>query len=223
MQLIGTIKGIIQIIGQSEQLDLNGFIRNSILEINPSMAGDFKAKLPKLPKQLKEFGSKKFKILGSEAEKKWYNEVDVEGNLAKVAALGAHKQFYVFIKDNSLINDVRNELGLEEFTDDTLPIIIAARVTKDVEGAVQLEDGNYYLYVGLLQDSRSSALYDRTELNALRSIALQQEESGPIKQNGSVYQSILINLRILLQKQTPLRNGYLINIKEIRKQQRRIL
>ena len=189
MQLIGTIKGIIQIIGQSEQLDLNGFIRNSILEVNPSMAGDFKAKLPKLPKQLREFGSKKFKILGSEAERKWYNEVDVEGNLAKVAALGAHKQFYVFIKDNSLINDVRNELGLEEFTDDTLPIIIAARVTKDVERAVQLEDGNYYLYVGLLQDSRSSALYDRTELNALRSIALQQEESGLIKQNGSVYQS----------------------------------
>lgn len=192
VNLIGTLKGILEVIDRGENLDLNSFIRNSILEINPSMAPDFKTKSNdvKLPKRLKEFGSKKFSALGTQVEKDWYNSNDIEGNLSKVAALRAQKQEYVFIKDSSLINDVRKELGIEEFTDDNLPIIIAARVTKDTEGAVQLEDGNYYLYVGLLQDSRlSPGLYDRNELNALRNVALQQEENGPIKQNGKVYLS----------------------------------
>lgn len=189
MQLIGTLKGIAQII-QRGDIDLNTFIRNSILEVNPSLSANFKTKtITKLPSRLKRFGSKTFKVLGSQAEKDWYNNNDIEGNLAKISALRAHKQDYVFIRDNSLINDVRNELGLDEFTDDTLPLIIAARVTEGVEGAVKLEDGNYYLYVGLLQDSRDSALYDKNELNALRSAAIEQEESGPIKQNGKVYVS----------------------------------
>lgn len=194
MQLIGTLKGIIQVVEQSKKtanpIDLNAFIRNSIIEVNPQLTTSFKVKTDvKLPKRLKVFGSKKFSILGSETEKKWYNDNNIEGNLAKVAALRASKQDYVFIKDTSLINDVRGELGIEEFTDDNLPIIIAAKVKEGVEGAIQLEDGNYYLYVGLLQDSRDSSLYDRNELNALRAIALEQEEAGPIKQDNKVYLS----------------------------------
>lgn len=194
VNLVKTIKDILGVIDLSEKTskptDLNSFIRNSIIELNPSMTADFKTKEVRLPKRLKEFNSKKFSALGTQAEKDWYNSNDIEGNLSKVAALRAQKQEYVFIKDSSLINDVRNELGIEEFTDDNVPIIMAARVTKGTEGAIQLEDGNYYLYVGLLQDSRlSPGLYDRNELNALRNIAIQQEEDGPIKQGGKIYLS----------------------------------
>ena len=195
IQLVGTLKGLVQTVEMSKRTskptDLNRLIKNSILEVNPSMMADFKVKVQeRLLSSLKEFNSKKFSILGTQAEKDWYNNNNIENNLAKIASLRASKQYYVFIKDESLINSIRQELGLEDFTDDNLPLIIAARVTKDTERAVQLEDGNYYLYAGLLQDSRESAgLYDRNELNTLRAIAAQQEEFGPVKQNGKVYTS----------------------------------
>jgi len=200
MQLIGTLKGIVQIVTKSQDtanpLDLNAFIRNSIIQVNSALIPDFRAKKIELPKRLKEFQSKAFSALGSNAERKWFTDNDIQGNLARVAALRAHKQEYVFIKDNSLIYDVQQELKVDDFTDDTLPIILAAKVKEGTEGAVQLEDGNYYLYVGLLQDSRvNPGLYDRNELNALRNIALEQEESGPIKNKGKVYisQGAVIN------------------------------
>lgn len=188
INLIGVLKGLVQTVRNSGG-DLNAFIRNTILEVNTSLKADFKVKAPKLSERLSNFYSKAASRLQTEAEKKWYEDNNIIGNLQKVAALKARKQSYVFIKDENLINSVRQELGVEEFNDDNLPIIMAARVTKDVESAIQLEDGNYYLYVGLLQDSRPAAIYDKNDLNALREAAISQEEFGPIKQNGKVYVS----------------------------------
>ena len=179
----------------SKPIDLNELIRNSITQVNPELKEDFKMR--KVDPTLKgvkhiQFTTKKMNTYGTEAEKKWHTEHKITENIAKGAAFlknNKAKGKCVFIKDEGLINAVKNELGVEEFNNDNLPLIVALRVTKDVEGAVQHDDG-WYLYLGILQDSRpESGVQDVNDMNSLREAALQQEDFGTVKVKGKTYVS----------------------------------
>lgn len=175
----------------SKPIDLNELIRNSITQINPNLKEAFKMR--KADPTLKgvthiQFNTKKLDNYGTEAERKWHKEHKIEENLARAATLkDKFKRTCAFIKDEGLINNIKNELGVEEFNNDNLPLVVAVKVEQGVEGTVKYDDG-WYLYLGILQDSRPEVgVQDVNDMNSLREAALQQGDFGPVKVNGKTY------------------------------------
>lgn len=131
--------------------------------------------------------------LSTEAEKKFYSDNNILDNLITLIAnfrIGKQNKDiqYVFIKDQSLIDAVSSELGVEEFNSDNLPLVVAALVPAGTDGSVVI-DGQNVLKVGLVSNSRTNPETDvLNTLNALRELALNDNENGVVRNtDGSLY------------------------------------
>lgn len=183
--------------------DIKIFIKNLIGELSPSWFNAFN-EAKKKQKPLQKLGT--FRVLSekgvnTEAEKQWFKLNGIQNNLVTLAKLNRDRTNSepaktVFIYDEDLANSIKEETGAEVFTSDNLPLVVAALVDKDVDGA-ELIDGQYVLPIGLLQNSRSNTvLQPLNTINALRQLTINSEQTGIIKNvDGSIYECKGLNIR----------------------------
>lgn len=191
LKLIGTLTGFLSINSAFREAGVDSSVQNyftnAITEINPDFKKAIERSTPKINEKL-SINGKSEKSLNTKAEKEWYTTNKIQENLNTLMKLPVSKVRYVLIKDSELERKLSEESSTE-INDDTLPLIIAARVDKSTKGAIPGKDGYSYLYVGLLQDSRElPTIEGRNDLNSLRYLAMDQEEDGPIvNRNNKVY------------------------------------
>lgn len=176
-------------------------VENAIKELNGSFRSVFKSqeKVKKLPKLegVRVFTSKRFDRLTTSTEKKWYLDNHIKENNEQVAKLfngtTALDATVVLINDVALANDLQAEVG--ELTDDNTPLIMAVRVPVGTDGAVVI-DGQSYLYVGLLQNSRLAG-NNRNTINDIRSFVISEGNKNGIVKNrhGKIYESKGIRIK----------------------------
>ena len=189
IKLSATLQGILNNISDLQKsgvdTSLQTLVKNSILELAPELAAEFNVQQVRLPRKFGRLDGKAEKNLTTNTEKKWYADHKIADNLKTLMGLNMATADYVFIKDSELERQLKEELG-EELTDDNLPLILAARVPLKTPGAIQGKDGYNYLYVSLVANSRAVPVAEeRNEYNSLRYLAMEQEEDGPVTNNGA--------------------------------------
>lgn len=192
--------------------DIKIFIKNLIGELSPSWFNTFnEAKGRQRPLQkLGQFRVISEKGVNTEAEKQWFKINGIQNNLIQLAKLNRERtdnEPYktVFIYDEDLANNIKQETDIEEFTSDNLPLVVAALVDKDTDGA-ELIDGQYVLPIGLLQQSRSnSVLQPLNTINSLRQLVINGEQTGIVRNiDDTIYQCKGLNIRFNFQDNSAL-------------------
>jgi len=207
MMLYENIDNLLQMFEAYKDLggsrDIKIFLRSLIEEISPSWMNTFSnaSKKQKPLEKLREFSVLSQNGASSETEKNWFNVNNITDNLRTIAKLNRSRASSeplktVFIYDEDLANGIKNETGVEEFTSDNLPLVVAVLVDKNTEGA-ELIDGQYVLPIGLLQESRTNTvLQPLNTKNQLRQLAINSEQAGIIRNtDNSMYVCSGINIR----------------------------
>lgn len=184
-----------------ENTGVSKIIERAIKEVNKDFRDVFIDKKPsiKLPKldKVGTLNSKRYDRLKTETEKKWYEDNHIRENREKVASLfGANKKdaITVFINDQQLADSMEAELG--ELNNDNYPLVMAVRVPSSTEGATTI-DGQDYLPIGLLQDSRATSLANNNVMNEIRDHVISKRTPGIVKNTfGKIYESKGINITV---------------------------
>lgn len=188
-------------LSMKENTGVSKIIERAIKEVNKDFRDVFVDKKPstKLPKldKVGTLNSKRYDRLKTEAEKKWYEDNHIRENREKLASLfGANKKdaVTVFINDQQLVDSMETELG--ELNNDNYPLVMAVRVPSGTEGATTI-DGQDYLPIGLLQDSRATSLANNNVMNEIRDHVISKGTPGIVKNTfGRIYESKGVNITV---------------------------
>ena len=129
-----------------------------------------------------------FKSIFTPKEQEWIDSNNINDNLnelSKAVYEGKVKSKdieFVFIKDDKLA------ASMGQIDDDTKPVIIAARIDDDwgINGTTYEINGNKYMYVGLLRNSRLFSTSEDNEYNILRR-STELGDKGVVLVDGNIY------------------------------------
>ena len=183
------LHGLSSLIGMSARGESPlAILAQGAIELNTSYKDKFDKKIKKETKKALQQGvkfDKRAKVVTlniipagspklSETQKKWYEDNHIVDNMITVNERIPRKNIRTFlIKDPSLFE---SEVTYDS---DNLPLTVAVEVGKHFPGAVQI-DGKYYVYVGIVENSRENVTDDVNTLNIIRESALNDyNESDP--------------------------------------------
>lgn len=186
--LCGALANAIRLISLNNNSDAKSFFSNvlseNFLEVRKAITEN--TKQSKRYEKLGSFTTKRKTDLKTETEKKWYENNNVDENLKTVYGLSGkdginpNQRITVFIRDEKLEADLKEELQIDEFNSNDLPVATAMRVKEGTKNSFELE-GHWYIYTGILQNSKDSASEKDNTLNAIRDNMILKNKTGIYK------------------------------------------